>query len=211
MLNSELINSFSNLEEKRTLEIVQEELKHSKNIYNIWENCKMAMEIVGKRFEKGEYFIADLMYAANIFEKVNVLVKPFLAGKKQFVGKVLIATVQDDIHDIGKNLVASMLEAYGFEVQDLGVNVPPDEICSAILQHKPDIVGLSCLLTSTIDSMETTIRVIEENDLRDKLKIIVGGHPLNQEIASEIGSDAFGKDAAEGAIKCLELLGRGGR
>jgi 5-methyltetrahydrofolate--homocysteine methyltransferase len=121
-------------------------------------------------------------------------------------GKIVIATVEYDIHDIGKNLVASMLSAVGFEIFDLGVNVPPDLICKNIREYKPEIVALSCLLTSTIDSMENTIKKITEEGLRKGVKIIVGGIPLTTELAREIGADSYGHDAHEAVIRCRDLL-----
>jgi len=171
--------------------------------------CRHGLEAVGKEFETGKYYIADLMYAANIFQKITDILEPEIQKgmKIESQGSILIATVEDDIHDIGKNLVASMLNATGFEVIDLGVDVPPDRICRHIQEHHPDIVALSCLLTSTIDSSENTILEITKAGLRDRSKIIVGGNPLSPELAVSIGADAYGDDAQEAVIKCRELLG----
>lgn len=206
-----LLESLLNLEEAKTIEVVQEELRKGAAVHSLLEHCRKAMEEVGRRFEEEEYFLADLMYAADIFKKVTLHTGSSMAVENHDpAGKVLLATVQDDIHDIGKNLVASMLEVYGFTVVDLGVNVPPETICSSILEQKPDIVGLSCLLTVTIDSMERTIEAINKKGLRENLKIIAGGFPLNEKITLEIGADAFGKDASEGARKCLELMRKEG-
>ena len=148
------------------------------------------------------------MFAASIFKSLMDMLLPELKKSPAIktTGKVVIATVAGDIHDIGKNLVASMLEASGFEVIDLGVNVPAEVICGAITEHRPDILALSCLLTSTIDSMEETITAISSASLRERLKIIVGGSPLSPEVATTIRADSYGDNAHEAVVRCRELL-----
>jgi len=172
--------------------------------------CRAGMEGVGKRFEKGEYYVADLMLAGSIFQEVMQILNPVLnSGDSTQVkssGKVIIATVRDDIHDIGKNLVKSMLAANGFEVIDLGVNVEPEVICREIMQHQPDILALSCLLTSTLDGIEDTIAEVTKQGLRDKVKIIVGGAPVTEKLAADFGADAYGADAYAAVPQCQALL-----
>jgi methylmalonyl-CoA mutase cobalamin-binding domain/chain len=206
-----LVKHISNLETKNALEYVKTKVSRGGDPYTILLECRKGLEEVGKRFETSEYFIADLLFVADLFKQIMNILEPELrkTTKVEKEGKIAIATVEYDIHDIGKNLVASMLSAAGFEVHDLGVNVPPDLIYKAIREYKPDIVALSCLLTSTIDSMENTIKKIIEEGLRNRVKIIVGGIPLTPELAREIGADSYGQDAHEAIVKCRELLKKG--
>jgi len=172
--------------------------------------CRAGMEGVGKRFESGEYYVADLMLAGNIFQEVMQILNPVLNEgdnvQAKSTGKVLIATVRDDIHDIGKNLVKSMLAANGFEVIDLGVNVDPVVICQEIKRHNPDILALSCLLTSTLEGIEDTIAEVTKQGLREKVKIIVGGAPVTAKLAADFGADAYGADAYAAVPQCQALL-----
>lgn len=206
-----LVKYISELETKNALEYVKTKVFQGDDPNTILMECRKGLEEVGKKFETCEYFIADLLFVADLFKQIMSILEPELRKrtKVEKEGKITIATVEYDIHDIGKNLVASMLGAAGFEVHDLGVNVPPDLICKAIREYKPDIVALSCLLTSTIDSMENTIKKIIEEGLRNRVKIIVGGIPLTPELAREIGADSYGQDAHEAIVKCRELLKRG--
>ena len=209
--HSMLAKYISELETKKALEYVKTKVSRGEDPYTILMESRKGLEEVGKKFETGEYFIADLLFVADLFKQIMNILEPELrkTTKVEKEGKIAIATVEYDIHDIGKNLVASMLSAAGFEVHDLGVNVPPDLICKTIREYKPDIVALSCLLTSTIDSMENTIKKITEEGLRNRAKIIVGGIPLTSELAREIGADSYGHDAHEAIVKCRELLKKG--
>jgi len=210
--HSMLVKYISELETKKAFEYVKTKVSQGEDPYTILMECRNGLEEVGKKFETCEYFIADLLFVADLFKEIMNVLEPELrkAMKVEKEGKIVIATVEYDIHDIGKNLVASMLSAAGFEVLDLGVNIPPDLICKNIREYKPDIVALSCLLTSTIDSMENTIKIITEEGLHNGVKIIVGGIPLTPELAREIGSDSYGHDAHEAVVKCRELLRKGG-
>jgi methylmalonyl-CoA mutase cobalamin-binding domain/chain len=206
--HSMLVRYISQLDAENALEDVKTKVSQGEDPYTILMECRKGLEEVGKKFETCEYFIADLIFAADLFKQITNILEPELrksmkVGKE---GKIVIATVEYDIHDIGKNLVASMLSAAGFEILDLGVNVPPDLICKKIMEHQPEIVALSCLLTSTIDSMENTIKKITEEGLRNRVKIIVGGIPLTPELAGEIGADSYGQDAHEAVIRCRDLL-----
>lgn len=154
------------------------------------------MDIVGERMESGEMFIPEVLMAAQAMgESVEVL-KPLLAeGESSTAGKVVLGTVKGDLHDIGKNLVVMMMESAGFDVIDLGVDVDPEKFVEAIKENKPDIVGISALLTTTMPMMKKSIDSIEESGLRENLKIIVGGAPVNQAFADEIGADGYAPDA----------------
>lgn len=154
------------------------------------------MWIVGEKFEKGEYFIPDMLASAETMLAAIDILLPHLneAGLKKR-GKVVLATAKGDIHDIGKNIVAIILRGAGFEVQDLGTDVSEKKITKAIRKEKPEILGLSALLTTTMQEMRVVVEKLKEEGLRDSLKIIVGGAPLSEEFAQEIGADGYAQDA----------------
>lgn len=165
-----------------------------------------AMREVGRRFEEGEYYVPEMLVAAHAMQEALLLLKPSLvASNAKSTGAVVIGTVKGDLHDIGKNLVKLMLEGAGFEVKDLGVDVSPEKFVEAISQGSADIVALSALLTTTMPHMKTTIETIEQAGLRDKVKIIVGGAPLTQDFADQIGADGFAANAsaAPGLVQSL--------
>lgn len=156
----------------------------------------VGMDIVGEKMETGEMFIPEVLMSAQAMATSVEILKPLLAeGEGASAGKVVIGTVKGDLHDIGKNLVVMMMESAGFEVIDLGVDVDPAKFVEAIKANKPSIVGLSALLTTTMPMMKKSIQSIEESGLRDGLKIIVGGAPVNQAFADEIGADGYAPDA----------------
>lgn len=209
-MDDSLAKNISDLEAQLALEEVNARLGRGDDPVAILTECRQGLDDIGRRFETGEYFIADLVFAASIFKNIMVLLGPELARNavsQEKAGKVAIATVKDDIHDIGKNLVAAMLDAAGFEVLDLGVDVTAGAICDCIEQHAPDVVALSCLLTTTVESMENTIAVVTQRGLRDRVKILVGGFPLYPELAVAIGADAYGDSATDAVTKCREILG----
>jgi 5-methyltetrahydrofolate--homocysteine methyltransferase len=156
----------------------------------------VGMDIVGEKMETGDMFIPEVLMSAQAMATSVEILKPLLAeGEGSSAGKVVIGTVKGDLHDIGKNLVVMMMESAGFEVIDLGVDVDPAKFVEAIKANKPSIVGLSALLTTTMPMMKKSIQSIEESGLRDSLKIIVGGAPVNQAFADEIGADGYAPDA----------------
>ena len=169
-----------------------------------------AMKEVGRRFEEGDYYVPEMLVAARAMQAALSLLKPSLvANNVKSSGKVAIGTVKGDLHDIGKNLVALMLEGAGFEVKDLGVDVVPEKFIEAISSGDVNIVALSALLTTTMPHMKRTIETIEQAGLRDKVKIIVGGAPVTQSYADEIGADGFSADAssAPGLVEYLLQAG----
>lgn len=156
----------------------------------------VGMDIVGEKMENGDMFIPEVLMAAQAMSTSVEILKPLLAeDESTTAGKVIIGTVKGDLHDIGKNLVAMMMESAGFDVIDLGVDVDPEKFVEAIQVNKPNIVGLSALLTTTMPMMKKSIESIEESGLRDGLKIIVGGAPVTQAFADEIGADGYAADA----------------
>lgn len=166
-----------------------------------------AMEEIGSRFQNQKAFVPELLMAARAMKGALELLKPHMQDEKQVVlGKIVIGTVFGDLHDIGKNLVASMFEGCGFEVINIGVNVTADKFIEVIKQEKPDILCLSALLTTTMNYMGVVIRALEDAGLRDKVKVMVGGAPLNEKFAMEIGADAYTADANMAVLKAKDLL-----
>jgi 5-methyltetrahydrofolate--homocysteine methyltransferase len=168
------------------------------------------MEIVGKRFAAGEYFIPELVYSGELLKRINDMVKPKLAKainvKPQ--GKVVLGTVAGDIHDIGKDIVAFMLDVNGFEVYDLGVDVPAQKFVEKIKESGAPIVGLSGFLTLAYDSMKQTVEAIEDAGLRNKVKIMIGGGQINEEIRKYTGTDAYGRDAMAAVDLAEKFVGK---
>jgi 5-methyltetrahydrofolate--homocysteine methyltransferase len=166
-----------------------------------------AMADVGRQFEAGDMFVPEMLIAARAMKEGLAILQPHLvdAGVEP-VGKVVLGTVKGDLHDIGKNLVGMMLEGSGFEVIDLGVDVSPDEFVAAIQEHQPQLVGLSALLTTTMPGMQATIEALAEADVRDQVKVLVGGAPVTSQFAQEIGADAYAPDASAAATQAKALL-----
>jgi len=189
------VEVLADLKEEEAIRIAKERLEAGEDPLKLVEDCREAMKIVGKRFEEGTYFIADLIMAGEILKKITEMIKPKLKkAKVKYLGKVVIGTVEGDIHDIGKNIVISMLEANGFEVIDLGVDVPPQKFVEAIRKFNPQVVGMSGLLTLAFDSMKRTVEAIKEAGLRDKVKIIIGGGTVDEKVKEYVGADAYGRD-----------------
>ncbi len=164
------------------------------------------MAVIGERFKKGECFVPEVLIAAKAMHAGMGLVKPLIAkGNEEYSGKVVIGTVRGDMHDIGKNLVAMMLEGAGFQVIDLGVDVPVTKFVETIQNDSPNVVALSALLTTTMLSMKDVIAGIEQAGLRDKVKIIIGGAPVTQKYAEQIGADGYSSDAP-GAVDIAKTL-----
>lgn len=191
------VEALADLKEEEALKIVKEKLAAGENPLKILELCRKAMAIVGRRFEEAEYFLPDLIMAGYILREISEIVKPETGtvGEAKRLGKVVIGTVQRDIHDIGKNVVIFSLEANGFEVYDLGVDVPPQRFVEKVREVKPEVVALSGLLTVAFDAMKETIEAIKEAGLRDQVKIMIGGAQVDELIREYVGADAYGPDA----------------
>ena len=165
------------------------------------------MDVVGEKFKNDELYIPEVINVANIFKASVEIIKPLLMGEDiPTLGKVLIGTVQGDMHDVGKNIVVLMLEASGFEVIDLGVNVPTEEFIAKAKEHDVGILGMSALLTTTMPKIGEVIEALKEAGLNGKIKTIIGGAPINQTFANEVGADAYGHDAIDAADKIKKLL-----
>ncbi|MGQ9524365.1 MAG: corrinoid protein [Armatimonadota bacterium] len=165
------------------------------------------MAVVGEKFKCNEYYIPEVLVAARAMNSAMAIVKPMIvAGQLQPLGVVAIGTVRGDLHDIGKNLVMMMLEGAGFEIVDLGVDVAPEKFVEAVKSKGANVVAMSALLTTTMPSMKDTIAALQENGLRDKVKVIIGGAPVTQSYADSIGADGYAPDAASAVDKVKELI-----
>jgi methanogenic corrinoid protein MtbC1 len=206
---ADLANTLADLEEEKAIEIVKKRLDTNEDPMKILDDARKGMETVGKRFASSEYFIPDLIYSGEILKQINELVKPKLLkeGETKRLGKVVFGTVKGDIHDIGKDIVVFMLDVNGFEVYDLGVDVPAEKFVEKIKESGASIVGLSGFLTLAFDSMKNTIAAIKDAGLRDKVKIMIGGGQISEEVKTYTGADAYGKDAMAGVAYAKKWAG----
>ena len=167
-----------------------------------------AMDEVGARFEANECFVPELLISARAMKAAMEIIRPLLLGKAvEPVGRVVVATVQGDLHDIGKNLVATMLEGGGFQIVDIGTDVSPDKLSEAVQTHQPQIVALSALLTTTLPSMKRMIDRLVQDGLRQRVKVMIGGAPVTQDFADEIGADGYSDNAAGAVTLARQLVG----
>jgi 5-methyltetrahydrofolate--homocysteine methyltransferase len=176
----------------------------------IGDGLSNGIKRLGEMYENGEAFLPELIMGAEIMKRAIEIVKPELEKRKEErkkLGRVMLATVEGDVHDIGKNLVALMLWINGFEIIDLGVDVPKEEIVKKVRELKPDVLGLSALLTTTLLEQKKVIEELEKNGLRKNVKIIIGGAPVNEEWARKIGADSYAPDAVKAVDKVKEILG----
>lgn len=162
-----------------------------------------AMAVVGEKFRRNEIFVPEMLIAARAMQAGLAVLEPLiLQTGRQYMGRVVIGTVKGDLHDIGKKLVATMLQGAGWEVIDLGVDVAPEKFLQAVKEHKPEVVGLSALLTTTMPNMKATIELLKEEGVRDQVHVMVGGAPVTEKFAKEVGADGFAADAGEAVEKC---------
>ena len=208
-MSNNLVDAMVNMKEKEAVDIAKGMIQAGEDPLKILGACREAMDTVGKRFEKGEYFLPELVMAGEMLRQVSDIVKPLL--KEDFetkrLGKVIIGTVEGDIHDIGKDIVVFMLDVNGFEVIDLGIDVPVQKFVDAIKESEAPVVGLSGFLTLAFDSMKTTVDEISKAGLRDKVKIMIGGGQIDDEVRKYTGADAFGLDAMEAVSLSRKWIG----
>jgi trimethylamine corrinoid protein len=205
-----LVEAIADLKEEEALRIAKRKLDAGEDPAGILEAARKAMELVGARFASCEYFIPDLVYSGEILKEISELVKPRLGGQARLgrLGKCVIGTVAGDIHDIGKDIVAFMLDANGFEVVDLGVDVPANRFVEKIQEVNPQVVGLSGFLTLAFDSMKETVEAIAKAGLRDRVKIMVGGGQVDDQVRKYAGADAYRPDAVGAVLLAKEWVGR---
>lgn len=186
-------------------------LEDGKDPLRVLELCRAAMDLVGKRFEEGEYFLPELVLAGEMLETIGAIAKPLIrqapGEEVKKLGKILIGTVHGDLHDIGKNIVSFMLDINGFEVRDIGIDVPVKSFIDEINGYQPDVVGLSGFLTLAFDSMKETIAAIDGAGLRDRVKIMIGGGQIDETVRAYTGADAFGVNAVEAVNLCRNWMG----
>ncbi len=194
--------------EAEVKKLTQEAIDGGAVARDVLDNGLLAgMDVVGKRFKAGDMYIPEVLRCAKCMHGAMDLLKPLLSeADSKGAGKVVIGTVEGDLHDIGKNLVAMMMQGSGFKVIDLGVNLKPQAFVDAVKEHEPEIVGMSALLTTTMPKMEETIIALKEAGLRDQVKIMAGGAPVTQDFVDKIGADAYGANAASASDKAKELL-----
>lgn len=208
-MNDKIVYLMADLKEKETIAMVRELISRGTNPMEILDAARSAMELVGRRFESGEYFIPDLFMAGEIMKGISEIVKPLLkkgdtSTKK---GKVLIGTVAGDIHDIGKDIVTFMLDVSGYDILDLGIDVPVNTFVKETREFQPQVVGLSGFLTLAFDSMKKTVEALEQAGLRDKVKIMIGGGQMDDEVRKYVRADAYGKDAVAAINLCRQWIG----
>ena len=205
----ELVKLLSNLKEKEALEYVEKALGKGTDPMTLLEETKKGMTKVGEKFSSGEYFIPDLVYSGEILKGIVKILEPHLKKGEEAErrGKVIIGTVAGDIHDIGKDLVVFMLDVNGFDVIDLGIDVPVQKFVDTIKETGSKVLGLSGFLTIAFQSMKDTVEAIQKAGLRDKVKIMVGGGQIDEQVRGFTGADAYGKDAMEAVNLAEEWIG----
>jgi len=207
-MTDSLVQALVEMKEAEALQRAKQLLAEGSEPLKILESCSRAMEIVGQRFEKGVYFLPHLMMAGEMLKQISAMIKPLVHEQKNEAkgGKVLIGTVEGDIHDIGKNIVIFLLEANGFDVRDLGINQKPAKFVEAIQNFQPQVVGMSGLLTLAFDSMKNTVQAIEEAGLRKNVRIMIGGGVVTEKIKEYTGADAYAADAMAGVRLCKQWI-----
>ena len=209
-IQTALIHHVAELEEQAVLALVQERLNKGDDPLSIVEECQEGMRRVGEQYEQGRYYLAGLIMAGEIFREVMELAQPVIEAQisGEESGQVLLGTVEGDIHDIGKNIQGMLLSCHGFTVYDLGVNVPPAEFLAQAKKVRPDIIGLSGLLTSSYDAMRNTITLIRDASVSELsgIPIVIGGTSINEQVCQYVGADYWIINAMEGVRLCQRLL-----
>lgn len=204
MING-LIKAIANLEEETTLSLVREKIKSGETPLEIVEQCRKGVEIVGKRYNEEIYYLSDLIMSEEIFRGVMEILEPYFpenTAQKEY--KLIMGTIEGDIHDLGKNIVINLLRSVGFEVLDLGVDVQPEDFVESVRETGASVIGISVLLTFSINSVKKVIKLLEEAGLRDKVTVVIGGYPVNERIREYTGADYYETDA----VKAVELFKR---
>lgn len=211
-MREQLIDAIANIREEEAVELAEQMLDQGQDPQAVLDASREAMGIVGERYEQGEYFLPELIIAGDILAEVARLVKPRIqesASGAEPHGRIIIGTVAGDIHDVGKDIVAFMLDANNFEVHNLGVDVQAQTFVDQINDLQPDVVALSGFLTLAYDSMRDTVQAIQEAGLRDRIKIMIGGAPMDENVRLYIGADAYGKDASAAVKLAKQWVGAG--
>jgi len=174
----------------------------------IIKSMREGLSTAGRKYEQGEYFLSELVMGGIMAQELSKMLKPYLqTSKNEFLARIAIGTVKGDLHDIGKNLVSTMLSSAGFEILDLGVDVPPDKFTEAVQKQNPRMVAMSCLLTIAMDEMKNVLDRLKQSSVRGRVKVLVGGRPITSDFAKEIGADGYGADAIEAMSAAKDALG----
>ncbi|WP_071933394.1 cobalamin B12-binding domain-containing protein [Halodesulfurarchaeum formicicum] len=215
-MSDEFVQALADLEEERAIEMAKERLDAGEDPMAVLDDLKKGMAIVGDRYDAEEYFIPDLMYAGDIIDQISDLLQEEMEMEEgEKLGTIVLGTVKDDIHDIGKDLVFFMFDLNGFDVVDLGVDVPPEKFVEAVEENDPDIIALSGFLTAAFDSMKETVEALEEaglvepfneDGLRDGTKIMIGGGQITADVRNYVRADGFETDAPSGVRLAKEWL-----
>jgi methanogenic corrinoid protein MtbC1 len=209
-MSGDFVNLLADLKEDEVIKLTKQRIESKEDPMKILEDSRKGMEIVGKRFADGEYFLPELVFSGELLKQVTDLVKPHLGkstAQVKRLGKVVIGTVAGDIHDIGLNIVDFMLDVNGFEVTNLGVDVPVDKFVQAIKDTKAPVLGLSGFLTPAFDAMKETVEALEKAGLRKNIKIMIGGGQMDDEVRKYAKADAFGKDAMAAVTLAKKWIG----
>ena len=208
-MSEELALAIVGLDREKVLNLVESRSKKGESPLQILEECRRGMTIVGERYQKGEFFLLELMLSGEIFKGVMAILEPQLAKTRppKPLGKIVLATLKGDIHNLGKDLFGSLVKTQGFELYDLGVDVAPALVVDKVKEVKPDFVGFSALITSTFDSMKQASEMLEEAGLRKRFKLMVGGGITTPMVKDYIGADFQTRDAMEGVAYCMKSIG----
>ena len=208
-MSQKLIDAIADMREEEALKLVSEMVESGSKPIVILEAVREAMDIVGQRYEEGTYFLPELVLAGEMMNQITEMIKSELVKSPPVErrGKVLMGTVEGDIHNIGKDIVSFMLDVNGFEVLDLGVDVTPQKFTEAIRDFQPQVVGLSGFLTLAFEAMKETVEAIQKAGLRDKVKIMIGGGQMDDQVRAHAGADAYGKDAMTAVKLAKDWIG----
>jgi methanogenic corrinoid protein MtbC1 len=210
---AQLVEWLADMDEDNAFDLAKRMLLEEPKVdpLRVLELCRAAMDIVGQRFESGDYFLPELVLAGEMLDNIGAIAKPLIVSapgeEAKKLGKVLIGTVHGDLHDIGKNIVTFMLDINGFDVKDIGIDVPVKDFIAAINDYQPDVVALSGFLTLAFESMKETIAAIGAAGMRDKLKIMIGGGQIDETVRAYTGADAFGVNAVEAVTLSKNWMG----
>ncbi|MBC2716149.1 MAG: cobalamin-binding protein [Desulfobacteraceae bacterium] len=208
-MSENLSKALTELKRDEVLDTLKRRIDNNDDPIQLLEECREGMTVVGELYQKGEYYLAEMMLSAKIFSEATTLLEPALSKARptEAMGRIVLATMKGDIHDLGKNIVAALLKAQGFLVDDLGVDVEPARVFEKVKEVKPDFVGFSCLMTGAFDAMKQTSEMLEEAGLKDKLKMMVGGGVVTSRVKEYINADFHTVDAAEGVDYCMKEIG----
>jgi len=201
---AELTDALADLDEDKVKRLVREKVDAGVEPMSVVDECRKGMDMVGERYKNKEYFLSELIISGEIFKAAMAVVEPMLkaGGQTEPIGRMVLGTVKGDIHNIGKDIVATLLKAAGFEVHDLGIDVAPGKFVEKLAESKAPILGMSGLLTPSFGTMKETVEAVEAAGLRDKVKIVIGGGIVTEQVRKYVGADAFTDDAAEGVEIC---------